>query len=215
MQGTIAWPAVAATGVRFAMVRCADGNNSPDHTFRTNIDGARAAGIPVGAYHGIFPLTHIDPIQQANAHYTASGGLGSSIGELPPGIDLEWPAPQNWVKWGCTAPQIRAWALAYLAESARLHGCKPMVYVYPDFAIHLQVANEPAFAEYPLWMADYTPPFDPVAPWKSAVMFQTSGGTALKLPGGVPVDEDIIADEDTLAALLFRQSPESPIEMSR
>lgn len=54
-QGEIDWQAVAASGVRFAMIRCGwrgygGGSLNEDSRFRENIEGAQAAGLDVGVY---------------------------------------------------------------------------------------------------------------------------------------------------------------------
>ena len=54
-QGDIDWNAVAAAGVEFAMVRVgfrgyAEGEINEDTKARTNIEGAKAAGLDVGVY---------------------------------------------------------------------------------------------------------------------------------------------------------------------
>ena len=55
-QGTIDWSKVKAAGVEFAIIRAglrgyaAAGNLAEDTCFRENIQGATAAGIPVGVY---------------------------------------------------------------------------------------------------------------------------------------------------------------------
>lgn len=50
-QGTIDWVKVAAAGYKFAIIRATVGNYYADPTFEANWDGARAAGLQVGAYH--------------------------------------------------------------------------------------------------------------------------------------------------------------------
>ncbi len=53
-QGTIKWPEVAASGIRFAMIRLGygaqNGNGTLDPQFRQNVEGALSAGIDVGVY---------------------------------------------------------------------------------------------------------------------------------------------------------------------
>ena len=51
-QGKIDWPQVAASGVRFAILRAGYGNTAAqaDPYFAANYEGAKAAGLKVGAY---------------------------------------------------------------------------------------------------------------------------------------------------------------------
>lgn len=218
VQGNVIdWPAVAKSGVRFAMIKCGNGNNAPDPSFKRAVAGARAAGLVVGAYHVGFPLPP-DPMhrgrgpkEQAFDHFAASGGLGSRDGELPPALDLEWPVPgtPEWTQYGCSAAQVRAWALDYLAECEHLHGRAPLV--YDGFPIYWQAidgASEPAFAHYPLWMVDYRPGAVPPKPWGRWAIHQINGGGG-HLPSGAPVDEDVF-NGDEAAWQAFLRVPVDP-----
>jgi len=213
--GPTQWRAIAQRGTRFAVAKCATGNDGKDPSFDPNIANARGAGLTVGAYFFAYPLptdaSHPgrDPEDQAQLHFEAADGIGTRAGDLPPCVDLEWPAPQDWSRWGVTAASIRAWVATYLAKVAALWGRTPIVYSYPDFA--RAVSFGPELARCPLWAAEYDA-LQPMAPWAGYSLLQTAGGssTAISrrfqqcdtLPDGVPVDTDIIADESTLAILL-------------
>ena len=190
------------------MLKCSQGNEAGvDGQFSANLANAPAAGVVIGAYHFGYPLPSQpgnptrDPAAQAKLAFEKCQGLGSRPGDLLPALDLEWPAPQDWGKWGCTAQQIRAWGLAYLQAAEALWGCKPLLYSYPNFLQSIGIATEPGYAGYPLWMADYnryqhgTPPdgASPVVPppWTSWEMWQHAGGT-MKLPNGTPCDFDVL-----------------------
>ena len=196
IQGNIDFKAVAATGVQFVVCRCGVGNGGIDRLYKQNIANAKAAGLKVMAYHFIYPLPPLasqplrDPRAQAQMHVNAAGG------ELA-ACDLEWPAPQDWAKWGCTAAQIVQWSIEYLEAYEQLSGIRPIVYTYPYFA---KAVNLPAWfgEKYKLWIASYQhgAPFIP-KPWTDWVMWQYSGGTgdeAQHLPNGAPVDGDRMKD---------------------
>src|SRR5579864_9557685 len=91
-QGRVDWGCVAGMGCRFAIIKCKQGNDGIDPRFAENVAGAKAAGLLVGAYHFAYPLPKLDPRAQARAFFEASS-LGNRAGELPPALDLEWPAP--------------------------------------------------------------------------------------------------------------------------
>lgn len=196
IQGNIDFKAVAATGVQFVVCRCGVGNGGIDSKYKQNIANAKAAGLKVMAYHFIYPLPPLasqplrDPKAQAQMHVNAAGG------ELA-ACDLEWPAPQDWAKWGCTAAQIVQWTIDYLEAYEALSGIRPIVYTYPYFA---KAINLPDWfgQKYKLWIASYQAgtPFIP-KPWTDWVMWQDSGGTganAQHLPNGAPVDGDKMKD---------------------
>ncbi|HEY2515691.1 MAG TPA: glycoside hydrolase family 25 protein [Polyangiaceae bacterium] len=222
IQGKIDWPKVAASGVRFVMRKCGNGNNAPDPGFADDVAGARAAGLAVGAYHVGFPLPSApehpgrDAADQAKAHFAACKGLGSQAGELPPALDLEWPVPgtPEWAKYGCTPDQVRAWAIAYLEAAETLWGRLPIVYDgFPIYWQQIGGASEPRFGRYPLWVVNYpeqykgaippdgaSPPIP--GPWSAWTLWQHSGG-GQRLPSGAAVDGNVFCgDEEAFAGLL-------------
>ena len=200
-QGVIDWKAVYETGCRFAFVKAYEGNKGLDPLFEQNVAGAKAAGLLVGGYFFPYPLPHLDPAAQAVLHFKGSGGIGSHPGELPPVIDLEWPAPASlaWVKYQCTPAQVRTWTIAYRAQMRLLWLREPIVYTYPSFAADVNLASQTGFAESPLWLASYPKPYQwpaddakapTVAPWDRATFWQWTGGAA-RMPSGCPGDFDV------------------------
>jgi GH25 family lysozyme M1 (1,4-beta-N-acetylmuramidase) len=212
LQGDIDWKAVVAEGLRFAIIKCAEGNKpAADAKFHANRDGAKAAGIVVGAYNFAYPLPHIAPSDAAKQHYDLCEGLGSDPGDLPPALDLEWPEPGDWQKWNCNADQIRGWALGYLDAATSLWGCTPTLYTYPNFWMRIGGPAESEFATYALWIASYQHPLEwpndtmkPLSfgPWGGKwAIWQSSGGSFYKLPNGAPCDTDLFnGDEAALQA---------------
>lgn len=192
IQGNVNFPSLAASGIKFVICRCGVGNNGIDADFARNVAGARAAGLQVMAYHFVFPLPTTasqplrDPVKQAQYHFNAAGP------NILAACDFEWPEPQNWAQWGCTAAQIKQWCLAYLTEYERLTNQKMVIYTYPYFAQALKL--DPAFAQYPLWIASYEPSPAIPHPWVDWVLWQYGSGGNYKLPNGVPVDVDYAKD---------------------
>lgn len=236
VQGRVDWPAAYELGCRFAFIKCTEGNrgydpvlalpeNYVDHRRAAGIVGidplfdvhtgsALRAGMRVAPYHFCYPLPHQDgnpvrdPEAQAKFFWDGAAGLGASQGDLPPMVDLEWPPPEGWGKWGCTKPQLIHWGLSFLACCEQLWRRPPVLYTYPDFWSHLGGAAEPAFARYPLCMASYphparwpleAEPAPHVGPWERATFWQFTGG-GMRLPGGAPVDYEVFCgDEQALA----------------
>jgi GH25 family lysozyme M1 (1,4-beta-N-acetylmuramidase) len=197
IQGNVDFAAVAATGVQFVVCRCGVGNGGKDGKYDQNIANARAAGIKVAAYHFIYPLPPQanqplrDPVKQAQLHAGWAGDVPVVC------CDLEWPAPQDWAKWGCSAAQIVQWTVTYLEAYEAATGIRPVVYTYPYFAAAIKLPSD--FGQkYKLWIASYQAGHPAVpAPWTDWVMWQDSGGTgptAQHLPNGAPVDGDKMKD---------------------
>lgn len=212
-QGTITaahWAAVAQTH-SWAFLRCLQGTGpTVDGTFAGNLLGARAAGLPVGAYFVFIPGD--DPEAQASAWFAASAGLGRHPGELPPAIDFE-------VASKTLSPEAELAALcATVRAVASRWGCLPLVYSYPDFEkraiLAVATPDERALlAACPLWFAAYasTAPAPP-APWTRVTFWQSSGGDRYHLPSGAPCDADFfVGDADALRALaLFNADAPGP-----
>jgi lysozyme len=195
IQGNVDFKALANSGIQFVICRCGIGNGGIDKLYKQNIANAKAAGLKVMAYHFIYPLPPLasqplrDPKAQAQMHVNAAGG------ELA-ACDLEWPAPQDWAKWGCTAAQITQWSIAYLEAYEQLSGIRPIVYTYPYFAQAIKLPQ--SFGQkYKLWIASYSATPVVPSPWTDWVIWQDTGGTgpnAQHLPNGAPVDTDKARD---------------------
>jgi GH25 family lysozyme M1 (1,4-beta-N-acetylmuramidase) len=241
--GKIDWARAKAAGVRFAIAKCTQGNDSKDPRFDEYVAGAKAAGVPIGAYLFAYPLPSgpgkpagRSPEEQASRFFTESSGLGKANGELPPALDLEWPARwdqrykdangnlvDRWKHWEVDAESIARWGLACLAEMERLWGRLPLLYTYPDFWRNLGPWGKlPEWKRYPLWMATYAPvgrkqwlpaahekPIIP-APWDDWAVWQFSAdGSPVAVPGipAVPLDRNVVKDEATLERLVTVDAP--------
>src|SRR5580704_1589430 len=53
-QGSIDWKAVADSGVKFVWIKATEGGDRADENFTANWAGAKAAGLPHGAYHFVY-----------------------------------------------------------------------------------------------------------------------------------------------------------------
>ena len=210
---------------RFVYIKAKQGNDGVDPLFHQNCLAAKTAGIVYGAYHFVYPLGHIDPVQQAQDFYNASGGLGSNIGDLPQAVDLEWPAPQDWAHWGCTAASICTWCSKLLAKMDELHGCETVVYIYPDFVNHLvSGGGDISFlrTRKRLWMAGGKHYGDGVLPGPgepppepqgltNIVLQQWDGNGGRRLPNGVDCDFDLFLGSEADFAL-FRGIKPDPVQ---
>jgi lysozyme len=209
------WRAIAKDK-SFVYCEARTGNDGNDAQFKTYVAGARAAGIRVGAY--LFAYCLVDspihpgrsPEEQAQAFFEASGGLGGSAGELSPVIDLEDPTPDKWVADGGSAAQVTDWSGRCATKVSSLFGRSPVIYTYPDWALHAGLAG---LEKYLLWLAVYGgSTYRTVKPWTSAAILQVGAGT-YTLPNGLPCDEDEISDDTTIAGLLDPTTDPPPAEL--
>jgi lysozyme len=234
--GLIDWHRVADSGVRFAIAKCTQGNDSCDVTYARNVSRARSEGILVGAYHFAYPLPSglgfpagRSPRDQAEKFAKEVERVGVDL-DLPPALDLEWPArwdrryttstgglQDRWAHWGVSAQSIADWGLECLTEIERLFGRRPLLYTYPDFWLSLgEHGRRHEWAKYPLWIAHYTHPGPglppsttrPIvpSPWSEWSIWQYSAdGSGVRIPGipASPIDRNAIREE-TLDILTCR-----------
>lgn len=206
VQGIIDWKAVKAAGFDFAYVQASRYSSTRELTFMRNVDGARDAGLAVGAYH--FCSHGTDPVAQAEFFFGACGGLGNKSGELPPMVDWEHCTPASYtdhpahcVTW--LESMVRRVTELWYPDNARMRiPRRPVVYTYPVYA----KGHQPALGwstellVYPLAYASYKagpdgklvpwlpgPEDGPIhalpAPWKHWTLWQYSGDRGELVPG--------------------------------
>ena len=84
-QGEIDWTAVAGDDIEFAYIKATEGGDSVDPWFERNWEGARSAGLDVGAYH-YFTLCRSRSEQAENFLAT----LPVHEADFPAALDLEF-----------------------------------------------------------------------------------------------------------------------------
>lgn len=126
-QAAIDWPAVAAAGVRFAWCKATESMTYSDPTFFDNMRGARAAGIPVGAYHFARPRA-TGAIQQAQWFRILAPVL-----DLPAVLDAE----AGWIVYANGQPDRRANTLWVLDWFESVGEATRVLYTNPDGLEHL------------------------------------------------------------------------------
>lgn len=90
-NGNIDWNAVRNSGVSFAIIRCgyrgsATGVLVEDEKFRTNIKGAKAAGLKVGVYFFCQAVNEVEAIEEASMAISLVSGYGL---DMPIFLDVE------------------------------------------------------------------------------------------------------------------------------
>ena len=116
-QGDIDWNAVANSGVKFAWIKATEGGDYADARFQANWEGAKAAGIPRGAYHFVYwcrpPLEEISNFEQ-NAPVEDDA--------LPPVLDVEATPTSQTCHRRATSRPYRRRRLVNLDRTARVRG---------------------------------------------------------------------------------------------
>jgi lysozyme len=220
-QGTIDWDKVAGAGVKFAILKCGNGNAGVDLQFAKNLTEAKARGIACGAYQFLFPIglasdtanPNRQPEEQAKLHFGYSKGLGCAAGDIQTFIDSEWPeTAADMAKYGCSPSQLQDWLARYKQTYESESGCLMGIYTDEYWWEQMGGPTLSGLAATPFWAADPQPtsalPIAPAAPkvyapFASYSIWQYSW--KLLLPGITGfVDGDCIPDANVLAALTTR-----------
>jgi lysozyme len=143
-QGDIDWNAVANSGVKFAWIKATEGGDR-DARFQANWEGAKAAGIPHGAYHFVYwcrpPLEEIQIFEQ-NAPVEDDA--------LPPVLDAEATPTSPTCRRHVTQDEAIADMQVMLQEMERHYGKRPIIYTTVDF-YEANLSNG-ALTDYPIWV---------------------------------------------------------------
>lgn len=168
---SIVWPRVRASGVSGVYAKATEGVGSPDGTFLRHVEGARSAGLLVGAYHYLHVRQAVQDTaaqaQQFAARYAAAAC------ELRPAIDVEPDDNPRGV-----APAVWLQAVLDLANAVtQACGVRPLIYSFPAFWRSLQPETRPELEMYGLWVATYGGVPAAMPPWGTDyVLWQYSGG---------------------------------------
>lgn len=140
-QGTIDWQQVSKEkDVSFVYLKATESATLVDYTYRTNLNGAKRAGIPVGAYHFFSPTANVSD-QLKNF----LGVVKPKEQDLVPIVDVE--------KIGRTAPSVYVARLKEFCRGVeKQFGTKPMIYTSPNFYRKYLKGH---FKEYIFMMARY------------------------------------------------------------
>jgi GH25 family lysozyme M1 (1,4-beta-N-acetylmuramidase) len=199
-NGTIIWPTVAASGIRFAFIAASRGNGTDcavkpescgaDPFFAANRANAKAAGIRVGAYHRAFmtggtrELARADALTEANVFISNVGTIPR--GDLLPVLDVETPFT------GINADNVRAWIKAWMSRVKKSLGARTILYT--NNTSWGATGNTTIFSrKHPLWVANYdvSRPIVPAANWGGlgwSVWQYTSSGRVAGISGTVDLD---------------------------
>lgn len=127
-QGRIDWEQARQAGVAFAWLKATEGGDRVDPGFAANAGPARAAGVPVGAYH--FYYFCRSPEDQAKWFIR---NVPKRRGDLPPVLDIEWNHTSPSCQRRPPAAQVRASISQFLDLVGRHYGTRPVVYTDPAF----------------------------------------------------------------------------------
>jgi lysozyme len=144
-QGDIDWNAVANSGVKFAWIKATEGGDRLDQHFEANWTGAKAAGIPRGAYHFVYWCR--SPMEEMAFFEQVAPVEGDA---LPPVLDVEATPTSPTCHRHLTEAGAIADMKVMLEEMERHYGKRPIIYTTVDF--YQAILSDGAFMDYPIWV---------------------------------------------------------------
>ena len=146
-QGNINWGRVAAAGKQFAIVRVGSANSGGlyvDPYFLQNVNGAKAAGLRVGAYYYTYARTRAAVASELTTFLNVMEGIKL---EYPVFVDVEDASLTSLGRAELT--NLVRYAMDILYQRKWYAGW----YSYTNYIN--SYLNAGALVDYPLWVADY------------------------------------------------------------
>lgn len=185
----IDWVKVKADGVLGVYVKASEGATYKDPKLAQNLNGARAVGLPVGAYHFAHPETS-NALDEAK-NFVAQ--LKTVQYDFMPVLDLE--SPNDATK--CPKATVIAFVKTFVDYVQQQTGRRVMLYT-GNWYVNMYGGLDNAFKNMPLWVANYSTSIS--APpdcggWTAWTMWQyTETGTVNGISGSVDVNACVSLD---------------------
>lgn len=223
MQGAIPYW-LLSKDLRFAILKSQQGNDGFDPFFKRNVDQALAEGREPFPYCFAYPLPANgtpgrDPREQAKLFVDRTLGASRAMEGRPFFLDYEWPEPNLWKRWGCSAAQISDWCAANAEEVELQTSVTPIIYTYPWWWAAVSAADVSWAERFPLWLAAYPGTGWPKEgdsptvphPWKDWLFWQFDGNGGLKMPNGLDSDFCVFNGDEEALQRLAGKEPDRPV----
>ncbi len=157
-QGDLMKMYTSKGGMSYVICKATQGNYFVDPDFRSNWNEIREHGLIRGAYH--FYDCKIDPEVQALFFATHASDINST--DIAPILDIE----QGSMTKAVSGAQMETDILVFLKTVEKKFDRKPILYT--DYAFAQEYLKNPEFANYDLWLAEYSGNTQPRVPdlWK-------------------------------------------------
>lgn len=190
-QRSVDWPALWASGHRFAWIKATEGTGHRSPTWATQEAGARQVGMLRGGYHYARPAASTGAAQAR--FFVANGGGWRPDGRTLPGaLDLEASKGDGGCH-GLTPARMVAWVTDFTTEYERLTGRPPVLYVRDDLWRRC-AGDDTTLGRLPLWLYDHEPPMGPwPRGWKRPTVWQRGVVGGLDRNVFLGSSEDLVA----------------------
>lgn len=192
-QGQVDWPKVAGSGRAFAFIKSSEGEGYTDPRFVKNWNGARDAGVLVGAYHfaRVSEAIEVDAADEAEWFVKVMTDVGAIAdgalipGVLPAVLDIEWDQRADGIK----PAKVLQWCQIFLAQLEQRTKRTPIVYCGPSFW-KFKLSKTTALQRYPLWEVCYTtrPQPKPMGAWQWTFWQHSAKGSVPGVKGSCDVN---------------------------
>lgn len=185
-NGNINWNAVKASGVSYAIIRCGYRGSSTgalieDPKFRSNIAGAKAAGLKVGVYFFTQAINEVEAVEEASMVASLCAGYGINY---PVFIDVESGPRANAI----SAAQRTAVVKAF-CETVKSKGYTPGVYANKTWFTSYMDTSQ--FGGYKIWLAQYNAS-GPTYKGRYDLWQYTSKGSVSGINGNVDLNQSYL-----------------------
>lgn len=188
-QGNINWKEVASDkNVSFVYLKATESSGLVDNTYQHNLQSAKRAGIPVGAYHFFSPTARV-----ADQLKNFRSVVDPKTQDLIPIVDVEKIGKTNHA-------EFRRRLKEFCAGVEEYFGVKPLIYTSPNF-YNRYLAND--FLDYPFMIARYAEEVPSVNDRMKFVLWQfTQTGRIKGIRGNV--DRSRFMDHYNIRDILYR-----------
>lgn len=173
-QRTIDWGKVKNDGIQFAMLRASYGQKGIDKCFKKNVQGAKDAGVQIGAYHYCYATTVAGAKAEARHFLDIIKGIQF---EYPICLDIEDKCQAK-----ISAETLTDMAIAFLEV---LEGAGYFAAIYANRSWFTSRLNMKRLKPYTIWLAQWRvdkPSFTP------GIWQYTSDGKVAGIKGRVDLD---------------------------
>jgi lysozyme len=157
LQGKIDWKKVAASGVKFAMIKATQGRGEgiatrhlkrfTDSKFKGNITAASGAGVACGVYH-YFTAQTVDEARTEALYFCSIIAPYRKHITLWAAVDVESDRYLSKLGKSELAEVVREFL-----DTVKANGFKPMLYTNPNYLTYKFPAD--AFSDSDIWLAHY------------------------------------------------------------
>lgn len=177
-QGKINFEAVRDAGCQFVIMRIGHGRNSMemDEYYRSNMAGAKAAGLDVGVY--FYSTANTEKAVRQEARWIAENLKGEKL-DFP--VVFDWESFSNFQKYGMSIHDLNMLFEAF-ADELQKQGYSAMLYGSKNYLQNFWYPQK----KYPVWLAHYTDQTD--YPGDYAIWQMSCRGRIPGIAGDVDLD---------------------------